>query len=58
MATSATDLIPVATRIDAKLRERLNQKRKLSDRSEAAEIRQAIRAWVEGDDGDRPETAA
>lgn len=50
MATTKTpDLIPVATRIEPRLRRQLAEKRKLADRSEAAEIRQAIRAWVEGE---------
>lgn len=52
MATEATDLIPVATRIEPDLRRRLEEKRKLADRSEAAEIRQAIRAWVEPDEAE------
>lgn len=37
----------VGSTIPADLRERLTVIRKEADRSEAAEIRQAIRAWVE-----------
>lgn len=58
MAVAPTDLIPVATRIEPALREQLTQKRKLADRSEAAEVRQAIRAWVEDEDRDPVEKAA
>ena len=42
-----TELIPVGTRIEPELRRRLEEKRTAADRSEAAEIRQAIRAWVD-----------
>lgn len=56
MATSEA-LVKVATDIDAELNEQLEIKRKAADRSKAAEIRQAIRAWV-GDDREPLEKAS
>lgn len=47
MATKAPARVSVATSIEPELRKRLEEKRLAADRSEAAEIRQAIRAWVE-----------
>lgn len=49
MATTTPDLIPVASRIEPELREQLTAKREVTLRSEAQEIRLAIRAWVAGD---------
>lgn len=57
MATTP-DLIPVATRIEPELRQRLTEKRTAADRSEAAEIRQAIKAWVDEDRKAATEAAA
>jgi hypothetical protein len=48
MATTP-DLIPVTTRIEPELREQLTAKRKAALRSEAMEIKMAIRAWVAED---------
>ena len=47
MAAKAPARVSVATSIEPELRKRLEEKRLAADRSEAAEIRQAIRAWVE-----------
>jgi hypothetical protein len=49
MAIPTANTIQVATTIDPELREQLTAKRTAADRSEAAEIRQAIKAWVELD---------
>jgi predicted transcriptional regulator len=51
MTTAAQDLAIVTTRIEPDLARRLEEKRKAADRSLAAEIRQAIRAWV-GEDAE------
>jgi predicted transcriptional regulator len=45
--TTAAQLVPVTTRIESDLHRLLDEKSKAADRSLAAEIRQAIRAWVE-----------
>ena len=47
MTTAATKLVFVQTRIEADLQAELAAKAEAADRSVAAEIRQAIRAWVE-----------
>ena len=49
MAT-ATELVQVNTRIEPDLQQRLAARAAVADRSVAAEIRQAIRAWVEAGD--------
>ena len=46
MPTEAQLLVTVQTRIEPDVHRRLEEKRAASDRSLAAEIRQAIRAWV------------
>jgi predicted transcriptional regulator len=51
----AQDLVTVQTRIEPDLHRRLEEKRGAVDRSLAAEIRQAIRAWV--DDESEPRAA-
>lgn len=57
MATTP-DLIPVATRIEPELRDQLTAKREAALRSEAAEIKMAIRAWVAGDRDSESQGAA
>lgn len=51
----------VATELDADLLQRLDAKRAKSERSRAAEVRMAIKAWVEPPNGptsDRDESRA
>jgi hypothetical protein len=47
MTTAASKLVFVQTRIEAELQAELLAKAEAADRSVAAEVRQAIRAWVE-----------
>lgn len=44
-----TELVQVNTRIESDLQRRLADRAKAADRSVAAEIRKAIRAWVEAE---------
>jgi Ribbon-helix-helix protein, copG family len=53
MTTPAHDLVLVQTRIEPDLAEQLDVRRRAADRSVAAEVRQAIRAWV-GADSEQP----
>jgi Ribbon-helix-helix protein, copG family len=50
MATPTQGLLKVEAQIEPDLYQLLEEKRRRADRSRAAEIRQAIRAWVEVDD--------
>jgi hypothetical protein len=47
MATATTDLVTVQTRLDPDTHRRLEQKSDEGERSVAAEMRLAIRAWVQ-----------
>lgn len=49
METTA-ELVQVNTRIESDLQRKLIERAVAADRSVAAELRQAIRAWVEGED--------
>lgn len=55
MATKAT---AVATELDPKLLRQLDEKRAESERSRAAEVRMAIKAWVDGEAGSDESRAA
>lgn len=58
MAGSTQGLQKVEAQIEPDLYQQLEEKRKRADRSRAAEVRQAIRAWVDQDDelGHSPES--
>jgi predicted transcriptional regulator len=57
VSTETTPLrIPVAAELEPELAARLDAKRAEADRSRAAEIRQAIRAWVGEDDSETSAT--
>lgn len=53
-----TELVQVNTRIERELQERLAERAASSERSVAAELRLAIRAWVEERDSETTEAAA
>jgi hypothetical protein len=57
MANATTDLITVQTRLDPDVHQRLEEKSAQGERSVAAELRLAVRAWVGDDNGlDREST--